>query len=93
MQNNSAQLSLDHMIPLLFATVVFLGVGSLTLLWPQTVQRFAVWLYEKAGFWPYTVLAQRMKLDFYLVQLRIVGVVCLPVGVLCLWLLWVGLHR
>jgi hypothetical protein len=66
MQNNSAQLSLDHMIPLLFATVVFLGVGSLTLLWPQSVRRFAVWLYDKAGFWPHSVLAQRMKRGFYL---------------------------
>ena len=78
---------------LLIAAFVFVGVGTLTLFCPRFVQRFAVWLYEKIGFWPYTALAQYMKGDFYIVELRIIGVVCLPVGVLCSWLVWVSLRR
>jgi uncharacterized protein YjeT (DUF2065 family) len=56
-------------------------------------QHFAVWLYEKIGFWPYTALARGMKRDFYIVQLRIIGLVCLPVGVLCTWILWTELFQ
>jgi len=81
------------MIPLLFATLVFLATGAATLFWPEAAQRFAVWLYQKIGFWPYTVLAERMKREFYLIQLRIIGAVCLPLGLLCSWLFWDSLHR
>jgi|ERR1041385_1687237 hypothetical protein len=40
------------MIPAAVATLVFIGTGFLTLFWPRRVQEFAVWLYEKIGFWP-----------------------------------------
>ena len=78
------------MLPALLGTLVFLGVGVMTIFWPRHIQRFAVRLYEKIGFWPYATLAEKMKRDFYIIELRIIGLVCLPVGVLCAWILWTG---
>jgi hypothetical protein len=78
------------MLPLIVSTLVFLGVGLVTTFWPRRVQQFAVWLYEKIGFWPYAALAQRIKRELYVTQLRIIGFVCWPVGLLCAWLLWIG---
>lgn len=75
------------MAPLIIAALLFLFIGAVCTILPRAVQRFALLVYARmrprAIFAP---LQKRMERELYIWQLRLIGVICLFTGLLCVWL-------
>jgi hypothetical protein len=77
------------MIPLGFVFLVFLTAGILFTGWPRHVRDFTIDACEKGryGFWiARNMMLRRVTKPGYVVELRLIGIVCILGAVVCAWI-------
>lgn len=83
------------MIPFVFAFLLFLTIGILFTGWPKLVREFTINACESGrwGFWiGRNIILRRVKKPGYLIELRLIGIVCLWAAVLVGWMLLAPKH-
>lgn len=78
------------MILLVLAFLLFLLVGTLLTGWPKRVRGFIINACESGrwGFWiGRGIILRRVKKPAYLIELRLIGIVCLWGAVISAWAL------
>lgn len=76
------------MIPLLVAFAIFSGFGVLLSGWPGHVRNFIIEACTQGrwGFWiGRHIMLQRAKQPGYIIELRLIGIVCLCGAAACVW--------
>ena len=85
----------EKVLPFLFAFLVFLTIGMLLTGWPKRVRQFTINACESGrwGFWiGRNIILRRVKKPGYLIELRVMGIVCLCTAVLLGWALLAPKH-
>lgn len=79
------------MLAFILACLVFLVIGGLLTVWPKRVRDFIrdACIHGRWGFWiGRTIILRRVESPAYLLELRVIGVVCILAAVICAWIVF-----